>query len=68
MKFKLDFKNTGSETQAFASQTLKVGDPARGRTENLTIKSRLLCQLSYRANLADGIIPDAERVSIMEMK
>ena len=52
----------------FVSQTLKVGDPARGRTENLTIKSRLLCQLSYRADLADGIIPDAERVSIMDMR
>ena len=62
----VDFKSTEPETlMFFAPQTLHFDDPARGRTENLTIKSRLLCQLSYRANHADGIITDAEYLSIM---
>lgn len=39
---------TGDMVATCSSQVL-LGDPGRTRTFNLTIKSRLLCQLSYRA-------------------
>ena len=32
--------------EARAFSCLKIGDPPRGRTGNLLIKSQLLCQLS----------------------
>lgn len=41
---------------------LNMDDPAGIRTQNQTIKSRLLCQLSYGA--ARGIIPQREGVSM----